>query len=53
MRAGLLHARLGRSLLVAGRRNAAVAVFERAVELVPPEPPSAERAEVLASLRTR
>jgi tetratricopeptide (TPR) repeat protein len=34
---------------VAGRRNAAVAVFERAVELVPPEPPSAERAEVLAS----
>jgi DNA-binding SARP family transcriptional activator/pimeloyl-ACP methyl ester carboxylesterase/tetratricopeptide (TPR) repeat protein len=49
VRAGLLHARLGRSLLVAGRRSAAVAVFERAVELVPPEPPSVERAEVLAS----
>ncbi len=49
VRAGLLHARLGRSLLVAGRRNAAVAVFERAVELVPPEPLSVERAEVLAS----
>jgi predicted ATPase len=49
VRAGLLHARLGRSLLVAGRRSAAVAVFERAVELVPPEPLSVERAEVLAS----
>jgi tetratricopeptide (TPR) repeat protein len=50
VRAGPLHALLGRSLLTAGRRNAAVAAFERAVELVPPEPLSAERAEVLASL---
>jgi DNA-binding SARP family transcriptional activator/pimeloyl-ACP methyl ester carboxylesterase/tetratricopeptide (TPR) repeat protein len=49
VRAGPLHALLGRSLLTAGWRNAAVAAFERAVELVPPEPLSAERAEVLAS----
>jgi DNA-binding SARP family transcriptional activator/pimeloyl-ACP methyl ester carboxylesterase/tetratricopeptide (TPR) repeat protein len=49
VRAGPLHALLGRSLLTAGRRNAAVAAFERAVELVPPEPMSVERAEVLAS----
>jgi DNA-binding SARP family transcriptional activator/pimeloyl-ACP methyl ester carboxylesterase/tetratricopeptide (TPR) repeat protein len=49
LRAGRLNARLGRSLLVAGRRSDAVAVFERAVKLVPPEPRSAERAEVLAS----
>ena len=37
-------------LLFAGRRDAAVAAFERAVELVPPEPPSPERAQVLAAL---
>ena len=50
VRAGLLHARLGRYLLLAGHRDAAVAAHRRAVELVPPEPPSAERAEVLAAL---
>ncbi len=50
LRAALLHARLGRYLLLAGLRDAGVAAFERAVELVPPEPPSAERAEVLAAL---
>ena len=50
VRAGLLHARLGRYLLLAGHRDAAVAAHQRAVELVPPEPPSAERAEVLAAL---
>ena len=50
VRAGLLHAALGRHLLFAGRRDAAVAAFERAVELVPPEPPSPERAQVLAAL---
>jgi tetratricopeptide (TPR) repeat protein len=36
--------------LFAGHRDAAVAAFERAVELVPPEPPSVERAQVLAAL---
>jgi DNA-binding SARP family transcriptional activator/predicted ATPase/pimeloyl-ACP methyl ester carboxylesterase len=49
VRAGLLHMRLGRYLLLAGRRDAAVAAFERAVELVPPAP-SAELAQVLAAL---
>jgi DNA-binding SARP family transcriptional activator/pimeloyl-ACP methyl ester carboxylesterase/tetratricopeptide (TPR) repeat protein len=50
VRSGLLHAALGRHLLFAGRRDAAVAAFERAVELVPPEPPSPERAQVVAAL---
>ncbi|HEY1275335.1 MAG TPA: alpha/beta fold hydrolase [Thermoleophilaceae bacterium] len=50
VRAGLLHAALGRHLLSAGHRDAGVAAFQRAVELVPPEPPSAERAQVLAAL---
>ncbi|HEX5897815.1 MAG TPA: alpha/beta fold hydrolase, partial [Solirubrobacteraceae bacterium] len=50
VRAGLLHAALGRHLLFAGRRDPAVAAFERAVELVPPAPPSPERAQVLAAL---
>jgi DNA-binding SARP family transcriptional activator/pimeloyl-ACP methyl ester carboxylesterase/tetratricopeptide (TPR) repeat protein len=50
VRAGLLHARLGRNLLLAGHRDDAVASFERGVKLVPPEPPSAERAEVAAAL---
>jgi DNA-binding SARP family transcriptional activator/pimeloyl-ACP methyl ester carboxylesterase/tetratricopeptide (TPR) repeat protein len=50
VRAGLLHARLGRYLMLAGRRDASLAACERAVELVPPHPPSAERAQVLAAL---
>jgi tetratricopeptide (TPR) repeat protein len=50
VRAGLLHARVGRSLLLAGRRDAALASFERAVELVPGDPPSVERANVVAAL---
>jgi DNA-binding SARP family transcriptional activator/predicted ATPase/pimeloyl-ACP methyl ester carboxylesterase len=50
VRAGLLHARLGRHLLLAGHRDAAVAAYERAVGLVPPEPPTVERAQVLAAL---
>jgi predicted ATPase/DNA-binding SARP family transcriptional activator/pimeloyl-ACP methyl ester carboxylesterase len=50
VRAGLLHAALGQHLLFAGHRDTAVAAFERAVELVPPEPPSPERAQVLAAL---
>src|SRR6185312_6058157 len=50
VRAGLLHARLGRHLLLAGRRDAAVAALERAVALVPSAPPSEDRAQVLAAL---
>ncbi|HEY7073775.1 MAG TPA: BTAD domain-containing putative transcriptional regulator [Solirubrobacteraceae bacterium] len=50
VRAGLLHARLGRYLNLAGRRDASLAAFQRAVALVPQAPPSAERAQVLAAL---
>jgi hypothetical protein len=37
-------------LHASGRTYAGLAAFERAVELVPPEPPSPERAQVLAAL---
>ena len=48
---GLLHERLGWFLLPGGvDREAGLAAFERAVELVPAEPPSAERVRVLAAL---
>jgi tetratricopeptide (TPR) repeat protein len=50
LRAALLHERLGNYLLAAGNRDAGVAARERAVELVPPQPPSSERAQVLAAL---
>jgi DNA-binding CsgD family transcriptional regulator/tetratricopeptide (TPR) repeat protein len=50
VQAALLHERLGRYLLAAGSRDAGLAAFERAVELVPPAPPSPERAHVLAAL---
>jgi DNA-binding CsgD family transcriptional regulator len=46
---GLLYARLATYLLPIGERTAAIAACERAVELVPAEPPSAERAMVLAA----
>jgi DNA-binding CsgD family transcriptional regulator/tetratricopeptide (TPR) repeat protein len=49
-RAALLHESLGRHLFASGRADAALAAFERAVELVPPRPPSPERAHALASL---
>jgi DNA-binding CsgD family transcriptional regulator len=51
-RAGLLHERLGRYLHWSGRADIAIDAFERAVELVPPQPPSPERAQALASLAT-
>ena len=48
---GLLHERLGQYLfLPAGDPEAGLAAYERAVELVPEHPPSAERARVLAGL---
>jgi tetratricopeptide (TPR) repeat protein len=50
VRTGLLLARLGRYQFLSGRRDAGLAAFEHAVELVPAQPPSAERAEVLAAL---
>jgi DNA-binding CsgD family transcriptional regulator/tetratricopeptide (TPR) repeat protein len=49
-RAALLHEGLGRYLHDSGRGDAAFAVIERAVELVPAQPPSPERARVLAIL---
>jgi DNA-binding CsgD family transcriptional regulator/tetratricopeptide (TPR) repeat protein len=50
LRSALLHERLGSYLWWSGDQDAGLAERERAVELVPPEPPSAERALVLAAL---
>jgi DNA-binding CsgD family transcriptional regulator/tetratricopeptide (TPR) repeat protein len=49
-RAGLLHVGLGEYLYGTGADEAALAALERAVELVPAEPPSSQRAYVLGSL---
>jgi DNA-binding CsgD family transcriptional regulator/tetratricopeptide (TPR) repeat protein len=46
---GMMHERLGTYLLPIGERGAAMAAYVRALELVPADPPSAERATVLAS----
>jgi DNA-binding CsgD family transcriptional regulator/tetratricopeptide (TPR) repeat protein len=51
-RAAMLHVNLGRYLHWSGRADIALAAFERGVELVPVEPPSAERAQALAALGT-
>lgn len=47
---GLLYERLGTYLLPIGDRHGARAAFERAVELVPEQPPSPQRARVLSAL---
>jgi DNA-binding CsgD family transcriptional regulator/tetratricopeptide (TPR) repeat protein len=49
-RVALLHVRLGEYLERTGSENACLAAVERAVELVPEEPPSPERAYSLGSL---
>jgi DNA-binding CsgD family transcriptional regulator/tetratricopeptide (TPR) repeat protein len=49
-RAALLHIRLGEYLHATGSVDALLAAFERAVKLVPAEPPSPERAYSLGSL---
>ncbi len=49
LRAGVLTARLADFLRSSGRQGA-FAVFDEAVRLVPPGPPTPERAQVLASL---
>jgi DNA-binding CsgD family transcriptional regulator/tetratricopeptide (TPR) repeat protein len=51
-RAALLHVRLGRYLHASGRTHAGLAAFQRAVELVPAQPPSPARAQALAALGT-
>jgi DNA-binding CsgD family transcriptional regulator/tetratricopeptide (TPR) repeat protein len=48
--AGMARARQGRYLWTSGRHVEAAAEYARAVELMPAEPPSPERANVLASL---
>jgi DNA-binding CsgD family transcriptional regulator/tetratricopeptide (TPR) repeat protein len=52
VRVALLLDRLGRYLHECGRTHAGLAAFERAVELVPAQPPSPERAQALAALGT-
>ena len=49
-RAARLHVALGEYLLETGGNDAGLAAFERAVELVPAEPPSPERAYALGSV---
>jgi DNA-binding CsgD family transcriptional regulator/tetratricopeptide (TPR) repeat protein len=49
-RAALLHVHLAEYLYATGSQNAGLAALERAVELVPAEPPSPERAYSLGSL---
>jgi DNA-binding CsgD family transcriptional regulator/tetratricopeptide (TPR) repeat protein len=48
--AALLQVRLGRYLHACGRTHAGLAAFQRAVELVPAQPPSSARAQALAAL---
>jgi DNA-binding CsgD family transcriptional regulator/tetratricopeptide (TPR) repeat protein len=50
LHAARLYDRLGRYLHESGRTDAALSAFERAIELVPTQPPSAERARALAAL---
>ena len=50
LRTALLHESLARYLHESGRADAALAAAGRAVELVPPQPPSPERAQALAAL---
>jgi DNA-binding CsgD family transcriptional regulator len=49
-RAALLQVRLGRYLHASGRTHAGLAALQRAVELVPAQPPSSARAQALAAL---
>jgi DNA-binding NarL/FixJ family response regulator/tetratricopeptide (TPR) repeat protein len=51
-RAALLHVRLGVYSYATGSNDAGLTAFERAVELVPAQPPSPERALALAAFGT-
>ena len=50
IRAGMIAERLGTYLQLAGRGHEAIAAVERAIELIPADPPSSERARALATL---
>jgi class 3 adenylate cyclase/tetratricopeptide (TPR) repeat protein len=50
VRAGLIAERLGTYLQLAGQGHDAIAAVERAIALIPADPPSSERAKVLATL---
>jgi DNA-binding CsgD family transcriptional regulator len=50
LHASLLHQRLGRYVFESGGGDTFLAAFERALELVPAQPPSPERARALAAL---
>lgn len=50
IRAGIIAERLGTYLQLAGRGNEAIAAVERAIGLIPSDPPSPERARALATL---
>jgi DNA-binding CsgD family transcriptional regulator/tetratricopeptide (TPR) repeat protein len=50
VRAGLLHERLGRYLWMSADGVGALAAYRRAVDLVPPDPPTHSRARVLSGL---
>jgi class 3 adenylate cyclase/tetratricopeptide (TPR) repeat protein len=50
IRAGIIAERLGTYLQLAGRGNEAIAAVERAIGLIPSDPPSPERAKALATL---
>jgi DNA-binding CsgD family transcriptional regulator/tetratricopeptide (TPR) repeat protein len=52
LRTATLYHSLGRYLHESGRTDDALSAFERVVELVPAEPPSAERAKALTGLAT-
>jgi DNA-binding CsgD family transcriptional regulator/tetratricopeptide (TPR) repeat protein len=50
VRAGLIHARLGYYRWLVGERHALLEETQRAVELIPAEPPSVDRARVVGSM---
>jgi ATP/maltotriose-dependent transcriptional regulator MalT len=50
VRAGVLSERLGRAYWTSGEIDLSLAAYRRAVDLVPAEPPGADRARVLAGL---
>ena len=48
IRAGVFHERLGRALWTSGKLDDALSAYKTAVDMVPEEPPTADRARVLA-----